>query len=53
VFTAKQAKVRKDPELCAAYGRMAREHSSIMAGPGIETEHDAVCTLLLTGLEAR
>jgi AcrR family transcriptional regulator len=105
VFAAKQAKVRDDPELYAAYGLLAREHSSVAhdhvadllrqlrailadgiasgafratapdetaraifdattrfhdpahaaewQAPGIETEHDAVCTLLLTGLEAR
>jgi AcrR family transcriptional regulator len=105
VLAAKQAKVRDDPELFAAYRILAAEHSSAavdhvadllrqlqailadgIAGgafqatapaataravfdattrfhhpahapewqaPGIETELDAVCTLLLNGLKAR
>lgn len=105
VLAAKQAKVRDDPELYAAYGMLAAEHSSVAADhvadllgqleailadgiaggafragdpaeaaravfdatfrfhhpahaaewrtPGIEAELDAVCTLLLHGLETR
>jgi AcrR family transcriptional regulator len=105
VLAAKRAKARHDPELFAAYGTLAAEHSHVAADhvaellrqlraiiadgiadgsfagpdpaaaaravfaatarfhdpahvrewqdPGIETELDAVCTLLLNGLRAR
>jgi AcrR family transcriptional regulator len=105
MLAAKKTKTRDDPELFAAYGILAAEHSSVPAGhvadllgqlrailadgiadgtfagidpaaaaravfdatsrfhhpahapewqaAGIETELDAVCTLLLAGLQAR